>query len=144
LLVVSKARLSIAMPVILLCISLLLVETRDYAAAQSSPVGLMNLHKVWGVLGAAALATAYLMKWGVSRRIGTPNLCLLILLLCALVSFLTSTQGTVIGGWKLIEWVSVFIVAPYFGSNGCLLGAITAEALLLGTLLLGHKPHLLK
>lgn len=112
-LVVSKARLSIAMPVILLCISLLLVETRDYATAQSSPVGLLNLHKVWGVLGAAALATAYLMKWGVSRRIGTPNFCLLILLLCALVSFLTSTQGTAIAGWKLIEWVSVFIVAVY-------------------------------
>lgn len=112
-LVASKARLSIAMPVILLCISLLLFESRDYSTAQSSPVGLMNLHKVWGVLGAAALATAYLMKWGVSRRIGTPNFCLLILLLCALVSFLTSTQSTVIGGWKLIEWVSVFIVAVY-------------------------------
>jgi hypothetical protein len=30
-----------------------------------------------------------------------------------LVSFLTSTQGTAIGGWKLIEWVSVFIVVVF-------------------------------
>lgn len=113
LLVVNRDRLRIAMPVIFICISLLLFERREYASAQSSPVNLLNLHKVWGVLGGAALATAYLMKWGASRRIGTPNCCFLILILCAFISFLTSARGTAIGGWKLIEWVTVWIVAVY-------------------------------
>lgn len=107
-------------PLYLIFISLLLLSSRDFEAAQSSPITLSNIHRILSILLEITMIIYYFMK---REYILKPPKSLLfygLFIFIGLLSTLIYSQNFLYDMWKLTELLSLFLLGIYIWdvSNG--------------------------
>jgi len=103
-------------PLYLIFISLLLFASRDYQAAQSSPITLANLHRVVSILLEIGFIIFYFLKRQYIKKIPYTLLFYGVYILIGMISALLYSPNFLYDMWKLTELISLFLLGVYIWS----------------------------
>jgi len=103
-------------PLYLIFISLLLLASRDFQSAQSSPITLANLHRVISILLEISLITYYFMQRQSIKKIPKTLLFYGLYIVIGMFSALLYSPSFLYDMWKLTELISLFLLGTYIWS----------------------------
>lgn len=105
------------LPLYLLLISLILLGSRTYEEAQSTPLSLEGINRILGILGSIFLSFIYLYRTKAFLRV--PSILFFLLCYCIICinSSLLFSEWPLYSLWKVCELLAVFFVGLYVYSR---------------------------
>lgn len=103
-------------PLYLVFISLLLLSSRDFQSAQSTPITLSNLHRVGSILLEILLIVLYFIKKQKIKRIPLPLVSYGIFITIGIISAIIYSPSLLYDLWKLTELIALFLLGVYIWS----------------------------